>query len=526
MTVPIQLNVAAFLPAVAAVHGDRPAVSVDRTLFCDYAGLSRRVAALAGAFVGSLGLEPGERVALAMRNSPQYFEILLACWHAGLVAVPMNAKLHPREMAYILGHTASRLCFVSEDLREGVAQLQAELPALARVVCVDEPAYEILVEGPPLPMAATLENDPAWLFYTSGTTGRPKGATLSHRNLLAMALRYYADIAAVDETHCYFHAAPLSHGGGLYGLPHLMKGSHQVIPASRGFDVDEIFDLLEVYDKATFFAAPTMLTRMTNHPRAATARVSAIDTIYYGGAPMYVEDLKRAIERFGPRLYQIFGQGESPMTGVGLAKALHVDYGNPKYERRLASTGIARTGVSVRVVDEHDVDVPVGELGEVLFRSEVTMLGYWKDPEATARALRGGWLHTGDVGFADEDGFITLKDRSKDMIISGGSNIYPREIEEVLMMDPRVLECSVVGRPHHDWGEEVVAFVVAHAGQRVQADELDALCLANIARFKRPKAYFFVEGLPKSNYGKVLKTALREQLAAGLHDALRPGEAP
>ena len=508
----MEMNFSAFLPVVAAAHGQRPAVSVGRRLFCSYAGLHDRVRGLAASYRARYGLRKGDRVALAMRNSPQYFEILLACWHAGMTAVPINAKLHPKEIAYILGHSDSRVCFVSEDLKEGIAALMGEVATLAHVVCVDDADYEPLVQFNPAPIVTTDENDPAWLFYTSGTTGRPKGATLSHRNLMASALRYYADISLVDQTHSYFHAAPLSHGGGMYSLPHMMKGSHQVIPESRGFDVDEIFDLLNIYDKATFFAAPTMLTRMTNHPRAATVKVASIDTIYYGGAPMYVEDLKRSIKRFGPCLYQIFGQGESPMTGVGLSKALHVDYANPRYEQRLASTGSPRTGVQVRVVDGDDKDVPPGELGEVLFRSEVTMLGYWKDPQATEKALRGGWLHTGDIGFADEDGFITLKDRSKDMIISGGSNIYPREIEEVLMTDPRVLEVSVVGRLHHDWGEEVVAFVVPHSGQRIAERELDQLCLENIARFKRPKAYFFVDALPKNNYGKVLKTALREQL--------------
>lgn len=506
------MNITSFLPVVAAVHEARPAISVGSEVFCNYSELYDRVRRLAAGCAARFGLEPGDRVAVAMRNSPQYFEVLLACWHAGFIAVPMNAKLHPREIAYILDHTESRVCFVSEDLQDGVEALRGELKSLEHLVCVDDANYETLLDAKPLAMAATREDDPAWLFYTSGTTGRPKGATLSHRNLMAMSLRYFADISQVDEKHCYIHAAPMSHGGGLYGLPHLMKGSNQVIPVSRGFDVDEIFDLLEIYDKATFFAAPTMLTRMTNHPRAASAKVDRIDTIYYGGAPMYLEDLKRSIQRFGACLYQIFGQGESPMTGVGLSKQAHLDFANPKYEQRLASTGVARSGVEVRVADENDQDVPAGELGEVLFRSEVTMLGYWNNPDATEKALRGGWLHTGDVGFMDEDGFITLKDRSKDMIISGGSNIYPREIEEVLMTDSRILECSVIGRPHHDWGEEVVAFVVLHPGQRISEKELDDRCLANIARFKRPKSYFFIDSLPKSNYGKVLKTALREQL--------------
>jgi acyl-CoA synthetase (AMP-forming)/AMP-acid ligase II len=507
----MELNIASFLSGVAAVHGHRPAVSLGDRVLHSYGELNERAQRLAGALRGPLGLNAGDRVALAMKNTPQYFEILLAAWHAGLCTVPINAKLHPREFAHIFEHSGAAACFVTDDLADSIRALK--VPTLKHVVCVDEAAYEGLVESARLPLVATDAHSPAWIFYTSGTTGRPKGATLTHHNLMAMALRYYADIASVDETDCYFHAAPLSHGGGLYGLPHLMKGSHQIVTASRGFDCDEIFDLLEHHRNATFFCAPTMLTRLTNHPRSATAKVQNIRTIYYGGAPMYVEDLKRSIARFGACLYQIFGQGESPMTGVGLSKAMHLDFGHPKYEQRIGSTGVARTGVDVRVVDEGGRAVPPGELGEVVFRSDVVMQGYWNDPAATAAALRDGWLHTGDIGLMDEDGFVTLKDRSKDMIISGGSNIYPREIEEVLMLDARVFEVSVVGRPHADWGEEVVAFVVPHPGQTLREEELDALCLQHIARFKRPKAYVFTESLPKSNYGKILKTALRARLA-------------
>lgn len=506
-------NIAGFLPQIARIHGPRPAVSVGSEPFCNYAALAERVAGLAGALRNGLGLQPGDRVGLAMKNAPQYLEILLACWHGGLCAVPINAKLHQREFAYILENCGARVCFVTEDLADTISALRGEIEGLRRVVCVEDGEYESLVRGESLPLQATLIDEPAWIFYTSGTTGRPKGATLSHRNLLGMALRYYADIDPVSEADCYLHAAPLSHGGGLYGLPHLFKASHQIIPESRGFDAAEIFDLLEIHDNATFFAAPTMLTRLTGHRRAGAARVDAIKTIYYGGAPMYLEDMKRALTAFGPRFYQIFGQGESPMTGTGLSKALHADSAHPRFEQRLASTGVPRTGVDVRVVDEADRDVPAGELGEVLFRSDVSMRGYWNDPEATANTLRGGWLHTGDIGCFDEDGFLTLRDRSKDMIISGGTNIYPREIEEVLLTDHRVLEVSVVGRRHEDWGEEVVAFVVAHAGQTIRNEELDTLCLQNIARFKRPKAYYFVEELPKNNYGKVLKTELRRKLA-------------
>jgi acyl-CoA synthetase (AMP-forming)/AMP-acid ligase II len=231
-----------------------------------------------------------------------------------------------------------------------------------------------------------------------------------------------------------------------------------------------------------------------------------LKTITYGGAAMYVADALRAIELFGgEHLYQLFGQGESPMTITGLPQSSHVR------REKLESCGVARTGVEVRVVDGEDRDLPPGEVGEILTRSDCVMAGYWENPGATRQALRGGWLHTGDLGSLDAGGFLTIRDRSKDMIISGGSNIYPREIEEVLLRHPAVAECSVVGRAHPEWGEEVVAFVVRRQAG-VDAGELDALCLENIARFKRPREYRFVDGLPKNNYGKVLKTELRKLL--------------
>ncbi len=235
-----------------------------------------------------------------------------------------------------------------------------------------------------------------------------------------------------------------------------------------------------------------------------------LKTIAYGGAPMYVEDLKKAMEALGNKLIQVYGQGESPMTITVVSRERHVDTDHPRFEERLASVGVPHTVVEVRVVDAEDNTLPPGETGEVLVRGDVVMKGYWNNPEATASALKGGWLHTGDVGVMDEDGFLTLKDRSKDLIISGGSNIYPREVEEVLLRHEGVLEVSVIGRPHPDWGEEVMAFVVRKDGRGLSEEELDGLCLEHIARFKRPRAYRFIEALPKNNYGKVLKTALRE----------------
>jgi acyl-CoA synthetase (AMP-forming)/AMP-acid ligase II len=428
--------------------------------------------------------------------------------------VPMNAKLHPREFAYILDHAGARLCVTTPDLAETVAPLTQEVASLDAVLATGDADYRTLCTGEGLPMRHVAPDDVAWLFYTSGTTGRPKGAMLTHRNLLVMTLSYFADIDTITPDDCMIHAAPLSHGSGVYGLPHVAKAANHVIPVSGGFDVGELVELLVAYQGVTCFFAPTMVTRLVNHPAVTRLDPDHLKTLIYGGGPMYVEDLRRALDLFGPKLVQIYGQGEAPMTITALSKAMHADRTHPRYLERLGSAGIARTDVEVRIVDAGDHTLPPGEIGEVVVRGDVVMRGYWHDPQASAETLRGGWLHTGDLGACDEDGFVTLKDRSKDMIISGGSNIYSREIEEVLLRHPGVLEVAVVGRPHRDWGEEVVACVVPRPQATVTAEALDRLCLDTMARYKRPRAYVFVDSLPKNNYGKVLKTVLRQQLPA------------
>jgi acyl-CoA synthetase (AMP-forming)/AMP-acid ligase II len=367
--------------------------------------------------------------------------------------------------------------------------------------------------GDPGPMADCEPTDSAWLFYTSGTTGRPKGAMLSHRNLLTMSLNYYADVDRPLPSGSIVHAAPISHGSGLWNFPMLARGSVQVFPESGHYDVAETVGLMNRWPDCSIFLAPTMVKRLIEHGSVSELKPGALRLITYGGAPMYVSDLKRAMEILGDKaLCQLYGQGESPMTITHLSREVHADKTHPRWEQRLASAGITDTCVEVRVVDEAGKKVPTGEVGEIVVKGDTVMSGYWNNPEATARSLRDGWLWTGDVGAFDEDGFLTLKDRSKDMIISGGSNIYPREIEDVLNLHPGVAECSVVGRPHPEWGEEVVAFVVARPGTTPSTAELDKLCLDNIARFKRPKDYKFIDALPKNNYGKILKTELRTKL--------------
>lgn len=506
------MNQATVLAQVARSFADRPALSLGTEILCDYAGFADRVARLAGG-LRALGLRDGDRVALVMKNCPAFWESLYAIWHAGLAAVPVNAKLHPKEHAYILDNSGSRVCLATPELANDLAAVRGDVPALDQLIATDSPDYGALGDGKPAPVAETRPTDLAWLFYTSGTTGRPKGAMLSHRNLNSMVMNYFGDVDTILPTDSMIHAAPMSHGSGLYGLPHVAKAANTVVPRSGGFDVAETLALIERWPGATFFFAPTMVTRLITTPNIDKADLANLKTIVYGGAPMYLEDVKRALSLLGPKLVQIYGQGEAPMTITGLPKHIFTDTHHPRYEARIGSTGFPRTDVEVRVVDGGGKEVPVGETGEVICRGDVVMEGYWNNPEATASSLRDGWLWTGDVGAFDTEGFLTLKDRSKDVIISGGTNIYPREVEEVLLRHPAVLEAAVIGRPHADWGEEVVAFVRPHPGQAVAPQELDALCLDNIARFKRPKEYLLVDDLPKNNYGKILKTELRKLAA-------------
>ena len=498
------MNLARSLQRIALADPERPALYVGEQRVLDYGALAQRLACIAQ-LLHTAGLVASHRVLLFMRNHPAYLELLYAAWWAGLAVVPVNAKLHLREAQWIAEHAQARRAFITADVGAGL-----QLPD--GCIDVDTPAYAALAEGPAMDMVHREPGDLAWLFYTSGTTGRPKGVMLSHRNLMTMALAYFADVDAVDPRDAIVYAAPMSHGAGLYALPHVIAGARHVVPASGGFDAAEVFALARSIGRLSMFAAPTIVKRLVDHAQAHGLDGEGFKTVVYGGAPMYAEDIRRALKVMGPRFVQIYGQGESPMTITSLGRQHLGDTAHPRHAERIASVGVAQTPVEVRVADPAGVPLPAGEVGEVLVRGDTVMPGYWRDAEATAAAVRDGWLFTGDMGCLDADGFLTLKDRSKDMIISGGSNIYPREVEEVLLLAPGVAEVSVVGAPDPEWGEVVVAFVGPRAGHTLDAPSLDALCLQHIARFKRPKRYEFVDQLPKNNYGKVLKTALRERL--------------
>ncbi len=509
------MNLAHLLDRQARQHPDRVALLEGDRLHASYRQWAQRSARL-GAHLLAQGLAPGDRVVLFMRNHPRYLEFLFGCWWAGLVVVPVNSKLHLKEVQWIVDNAQARWAFVTQDLVPDGETLSG-LDGMTEADSAQADAW--LDAGEALPAVAHRSgDDTAWLFYTSGTTGRPKGVMITHRNLLTMSLGYFVDVDAVSPQDAIVYAAPMSHGAGLYALPHLMAGARHVVPASGGFDAAELFVLGQQVGPLSLFAAPTIVKRLVDEAEAAGHSpercAQSFKTIVYGGAPMYAADIQRALRVMGPRFVQIYGQGESPMTGTVLSREHLADVQHPRHAERIASIGVAQTPVRVRVVDEQGRDMPLGEVGEVLIAGDSVMAGYWRNPEATAAAIREGWLWTGDMGCLDADGFVTLRDRSKDLIISGGSNIYPREVEEVLLTAPGVAEVSVVGAPDPEWGEVVVAFMVMAAGNKPDAAALDAHCMDQIARFKRPKRYVFVDALPKNNYGKVLKTELRARLLA------------
>ncbi|GAS86506.1 AMP-binding protein [Mycolicibacterium brisbanense] len=487
------MNVFDVLDQAAARFGDRGAVFSGERQLCTWSQLRERALRLAASL--RRHAERGSRIAVASENRPEIVELMFAIWAAECVFVPINYKLHPREMADIVADSGASHVFASAKIAGAL-----ELDTKVEVIASD--AYTARLATEPAALPDTAPADLAWLFYTSGTTGKSKGAMLSHRNLMAMTVSHLADIDDLDENCSLIHGAPMSHGSGLYVAPYVLRGARQVVPVSGVFDPAEFLDLCTHHPGSSAFLAPTMIQRLLETGRPAP---QSLRTIVYGGGPMYVDSMRKALGAFGPVFAQIYGQGESPMTITGLRRADHDDADDAV----LGSVGYARSGMHVAVLRNDGSPAEVGEIGEIVCRGDAVMSGYWNNSAASASTLKDGWLYTGDMGSFDEHGYLTLRDRSKDVVISGGSNIYPREVEEVLLTHPGVAEACVVGAPDPDWGEIVVAFVVGDA----DAGALDAHLLERIARFKRPKRYEFVDTLPKNSYGKVLRRELRERLA-------------
>ncbi|CAO1661782.1 Long-chain-fatty-acid--CoA ligase [Halomonas sp. NYA30] len=498
----LAVNAVRFPERIAIYQGEEPALS-----YAELACQAQRWAT----FFAQQGLAPGERVALFLSNSRVYIELLCGAWYAGLVVVPINAKLSVAEVDYIASDSGSRIVFTEHDDVAQALPGTLVLPPTLPVDLVHEGAFDRPLFRAP--------EAPAWIFYTSGTTGKPKGATLTHLNLAAMSACYAANIEPVTAESKLVHFAPMSHGSGLYIVPYLMAGGANVIPEKLKFSGENFVSTLAGHHHVSMFLAPTMIRRVLDYLAVHQPEYSAahIDTITYGGGPMYAKDLDEALGIFGHRLVQIYGQGESPMTITYLGKEQHHhlssqcltgdDEGSP-----LLPVGQSHPQLEVTIQDQEGGCLPYGQEGEVCVRGDMVMAGYWNNPSATQETLRDGWLRTGDIGHLDSQGFLYLTDRLKDVIISGGTNIYPREVEEVLLQFPGVKEVSVVGRRDADWGEVVVAFI--SCADSLDTTALDQFCLERMARFKRPKTYHFLNDLPKNAYGKILKTELRKRLDA------------
>jgi len=463
-----------------------------------------------------------------MRNRPEMLEAMYACFKGGYCLVPLNSRFTEDDVAYHVSDSGAAAVLTDAEGAEVVLGAIAGTQAAVRVVIAGTDTIPAGAFGPDEIVAATDDgpatvavdrDDLAWLFYTSGTTGRPKGAMLTHGNLAFVTASWLADLTPMDEADVTLHAAPLSHGAGFHALAATARGAHQVIPAGTRFEPAAILELMVDVRVTNTWMVPTQIVMLLDHlaDHTGDARTMSegapmlpdLRAVVYGGAPFAPADLRRALEVFGPVFVQLFAQGETPMTATVLPIADHAAALAGDRPERLASAGYPRPGMDVRVLGEDDAELPTGEIGEVCVQGPAVMAGYWQRPEESAEALRNGWLHTGDLGRFDEHGYLYLLDRAKDLIITGGSNVYAVEVEAVLATHPAVHESAVIGLPDRTWGEIVTAVVV---GDPAAEPQLRALCDDVLAGYKRPRRYCYVDELPRNAYGKVLKRELRGRL--------------
>jgi acyl-CoA synthetase (AMP-forming)/AMP-acid ligase II len=518
------MNIGHFLTAAGEQYPERPAfISGDQ--ITTYSQANSRTDRLAAA-LQHLGLVSGDRVAVLMWNCPQMLESFFAIWKAGGCVVPLNPRYLANEVWYQLNDSRASMIIFGDEFRPMMAQLRESAPTVQHFVVLGQAAsgqlepgqleFEALVaqdRGAKTLAVEVSDDDLAWLFYTSGTAGRPKGAMLTHGNLSFMALGAVADLMRLEPEDVGMHAAPLTHAAGFLSLAMVLKGSAQIILQPRRF-IPEVFCLAVAKHRVTStWLVPTQITLLLQYEDIEKHDLSSLKWIVYGGAPMHVAVLKQALKRIGTVFVQLYGLGESPMTVSYLRANEHILEG--KGAERLSSCGHARSGIEIRILGEDSRQMPRGEMGEICVRGQSVMKGYWERPEATAAAIRGAWLHTGDLGYMDERGYLYIVDRTKDMIISGGTNVYPREVEEVLAQHPAIAEVCVFGVPDDLWGEAVRAAVVLKPGALSSAKEIINFAGERMAGYKKPKSVDFLRELPKSPVGKILKRQLRDSYWTG-----------
>lgn len=502
------MNIANWLSAQALNRPSAPALFEGTKQQATYAQFAQAAQNLSEQLVTHYGCQPGDRVVLYAPNQLNYLIAMHAVWWFGGVIVPVNYRLHPKEIAWILNDTQAKVVLSQDGLLHEAITLPATCSELALALLTP---LSVCSSAPLDQPVSRDDQDLAWLFYTSGTTGKPKGVMLSHQNLIAMSLCYPTDVHAIDANDHIYYAAPMSHGSGLYNFVFIRHGARHVIPASQGFDGSELLATADQLGQLCFFAAPTMLKRLTQIAQQNQHTGQGIKAIVCGGAPLYIADYLAARQQLGPIIQQIYGQGESPMTISSLNQQDLLDDQHPHWPQRVASVGRPHSCIEIAIRDPKGQPCPPTVSGEVWVRGATIMQGYWANPSATAETIQNNWLKTGDIGYLDFHGYLTLTDRSKDVIISGGSNIYPREIEEILLQHEAVFDAAVVGHPDMEWGEIVTAHLVTRDQCPIDATVLDEWCKTHLAAFKRPKAYYFYPELPKNSYGKVIKQLLISQ---------------
>lgn len=465
----------------------------------------------------SLGVLKGDRVGILAYNCPQCFEVF-GLAKAGRIAVPLNFRSVGRELAYLIQNAGIHTLVVEREFVPVIDSIRSEIAEVRNFICLDANVpgmlnYEELINGSS-PTEATdgvQPDDPCVFFYTSGTTGRPKGAIHTHKSILAEARVPFRDLSPDDIALCvmpFFHVG----GAAAHLFPAFAAGATLV--THPRFDETLVLQAI-AREKVTYvYLVPAMILRVLEHPDLNRYDLSSLRTVAYTGAPIPIQVLKKGIERLGRVFIQFLGQTET-MDMTVLKKEEHTLEGSPKELKRLESAGKPPCAGELRIVDERGQDVAIGDVGEIVARSDRMMQGYWQMPEATAETIVDGWLHTGDLARMDQDGYVYIVDRKKDMIISGAENIYSREVEEVLYMHPAVLEAAVIGVPDAKWGEAVKAIVVLKPGANASEQDIVEFCKKNLASYKKPRSVEFWESLPKTGSGKIMKNEIREKYWQG-----------
>ncbi|WP_203142715.1 AMP-binding protein [Marinobacter mangrovi] len=507
------MNLGRFVTRSARYWGDAPAVADSRRTVT-YTQLEERTNRLANALLG-LGLEPGDRVAMYSGNRSELVEIEVALYKAGLVKAPLNARLALDEAIHVLADADARVLIVGPEHADQVQDHRTDLPSIEHVVVIDSPAddgFERLLEaGQSQFEARDVDLDaPAVLHYTSGSSGRLKAAVQTFGNRLALLRKsmMLPDVGPNEGAEKVAHVGPVTHASGMQVMPVLAKGGCNYL-VDR-FDMASLLRTIEQERITRFFAVPTMIYRLLDAQLGGQYDLSSLNRITYGAAPMAPARLREAIGQFGPIFMQGYGAGETTSTITLLTAEDHIRGLESKPEL-LASCGRPYGESDVIVADDDGQPVGTGEAGEILVRGPDVMQGYWRAPDLTAEVLKDGWYHTGDVARVDDEGFFYIIDRKKDMIISGGFNVYPAEVEAVLFEHPAVSECCVLGTPNSEWGEQVTALVVPRPGVELSENELASFCAARLARFKKPRQIVFTDELPKNPNGKIARRLVRER---------------